>query len=1183
MIKTFQILEKLGEGGMGEVYRARIRATGVDVALKVLRERFAHETRYRESFNREVRAIGALNHPGIVRVLDYGTTTERCSEELPGLSAGSLWLAMELAQGALEDVSAPPGWPHLRRLLLEVLDALAHSHARGIIHRDLKPANVLWTIGDDNHVRWMLSDYGIAHIQDPSFSNQTADIHSLAAGTPTFMAPEQLHGHWRDYGPWTDLYALGCMAYLLASGRPPFEGDSLMAIAMQHLTSEIPPLPPRLPLPQGFENWVRRLLARDVSRRYRSAADAARGLLLLGDPGDDDATPFSLSRAPLSEATTEVFAAHAPTLEALELPALQTALLDTQALEAIARRDRGDAQHTSQPLQPVRVPGAVAPPPDWRSPQLPPLASLTLGLGKGLFGIRDARFIGRQDSRDLLWHHLQEVHREGCARALIIRAEAGLGKTRLMDWLATRAEELGVATALRANHSPIMSRSDGLPRMLQTFFRATGLSREKTAERIQHAAQTHWETRPHSHLLDSLADWLAPDHEAPPTLSSPLERYTLLEQTLQLISSERPIILCLDDVQWGLDALGFALHALNTRRERNLPLLIVATLRPEGIEERLAERQLLELLSAHEHCTTLHLDHLQKDHQRELVRDLLGLENGLVTELCRRTRGNPLFAVQLIEDWVHTDQLHSSPSGYVLAEGAPFEHDLQALLTRRINALLQQRPDPDAARWALEVAAALGIDVDEHEWHRICDALDLPPDPGLLDALMIHGIAGHRPGGWHFRLPLYRDVIESLSAHTPRWPRIHRAAASVLAGATQDASLAERRARHLLAAHAHARALPLLWQANEHHMLRSAYLPALAILERIDRCHAALNLPDDAPERPRVWIARAEAQRYLGHFDHTRQLLERALALGDRLRPADQGNAFRVLANLENFSGHSALALQNYRSALLHFERAADDRGAARCLHGLGWILAGEGDITAARQAFAQGHRVAERSGQLLEAAWCVHGIAETHLRTWDPAGLPHAQRAHQLFDAAQSRSGLALSLRTLGDFARYRNDLPRARDYYRQARHLATSIGHVLAGLVDSLIAFCDLTEGKFDDARRRFQRFSSSPQNLMFPLYRPVGPIGGLVVAAHDNRPDLVDRLLTELEDLIDPRTPLARDFASFIEQAADQLLERGHNARAARALGLAADTVEHIHPPQAQALRRRQAPLLNSTPAG
>lgn len=1192
MLDTFEILEKLGEGGMGEVFRARNRATGVEVAIKVLRSNFATETRYRESFNREVRAIATLNHPAIVKVLDYGTTTEACKAALPDAPTGSLWLAMELAHGALEEAPLPPDWASLRRLLLEVLDALAHSHARGIIHRDLKPANVLWTPDEAGHARWMLSDYGIAHIQDPSFSSQTADIHSLAAGTPTFMAPEQLHGHWRDYGPWTDLYALGCMAYLLSSGRAPFEGDTLMAIAMQHLTAEVPPLRARIDLPDGFENWVRRLLSRDISRRYRRAADAARGLLLLGEPELDPNAPAPeamLEEATLPHAPTLAFYRDSETLDAVDLPALaiKTALLDTHQLEAMAHHDRVDTstqQAPSGPQRPVRIARSVAPPPDWRAPELPQLSDLTLGLGQGLFGIRDARFIGRQEERDLLWRHLREVHREGKTRVILLRGDAGMGKTRQMDWLATRAEELGVATALRATHSPIMGPNDGMPRALQSFFGATGLSGEKTARRIDHALQTHWELSPGPHLSEGLASWIAPDTARPPSLTSPLERYALLEEVIHLIGAERPIILGLDDVQWGQEALGFALHALNTRDEKNLPLLIVATVRPEGLDERLAERQLLDLLDAHEHCETLDLQPLDPAHQRQLVRDLLGLEDTLVRRICGRTAGNPLFAVQLIEDWVHTGALQSSPYGYVLREGAPFDDDLRALLARRIDALIASRPDPQAARWALEVAAALGIDIDQQEWQLICDRLDIPPDPGLLDELLLRAMAGLRPGGWHFRLPLYRDVIESISAASPRWRRIHRCAATVLTGASHgSASLAERRARHLLAAEAFEEALPLLWQANQHHMLRSAYLPSLAILERIDHCQDALQLEASHPERARAWIARAEAERYMGAFRSARDLLGRALDLDEALPAAYRADAHRVLANIENFSNHPDLALAHYRRALDLFHRAKDDRGTARCLHGLGWILAGLGDIPAARQAFVDGHQIAERSGELLEAAWCVHGIAETHIRTWDAEGLPFAQRAHQLFEAAGSRSGLALSLRTLGDFARYRGDLTQARQCYRQARHLAHSIGHVLSSLTDSLLGFCDLEEGNYAQAERRFAAFETSPQNLMFPLYRPIGAIGSLVVAARHDDLGSVDAHLDALQATLDARTPMARDFSVFLEQAAELLLNGQRFERAARALELSALCVERVAPARAEALRARRGELLDSSPAG
>src|SRR5262245_24170105 len=137
--------------------------------------------------------------------------------------AGSPFLAMELANvGSLREHATPVDYPSVRHLLLQLLDALAHAHARGVLHRDVKPGNVLIFEDDLGRRAVKLADFGLAH----ALGRCPVDGElSATAGTPTYMAPEQHQGAWREFGPWTDLYALGCTAFRLVQGRPPFEGD----------------------------------------------------------------------------------------------------------------------------------------------------------------------------------------------------------------------------------------------------------------------------------------------------------------------------------------------------------------------------------------------------------------------------------------------------------------------------------------------------------------------------------------------------------------------------------------------------------------------------------------------------------------------------------------------------------------------------------------------------------------------------------------------------------------------------------------------------------------------------------------------------------------------------------------------------------------------------------------------
>lgn len=264
-VGPFELIRRIGSGGEGVVWSGRHRETGTPVAVKVLRRsQFADSAGAR--FRDEVRAVAALDHPHVVRVFDLGRVS--ASEAVPiRLPEGSPYLAMEL----IDRMPMPTSWGSLRSVLRQLLDALAHSHARGVIHRDVKPSNVLWRADRDA----VLTDFGIAWL--PRQGGVTA------VGTPAFMAPEQASNDWRELGPWTDLYGLACTTWQLATGAPPFVG-TMQEVLDAHRQRRAPPLAPRLDVPAELESWLHWLLEKRPQRRPLCAADAAVGLAAIGGP-----------------------------------------------------------------------------------------------------------------------------------------------------------------------------------------------------------------------------------------------------------------------------------------------------------------------------------------------------------------------------------------------------------------------------------------------------------------------------------------------------------------------------------------------------------------------------------------------------------------------------------------------------------------------------------------------------------------------------------------------------------------------------------------------------------------------------------------------------------------------------------------------------------------------------------
>lgn len=257
----YRLTHRIGGGAVGDVYDAHRVGDDLTVALKLLHAGAATRPMARAIFHDEVRAVAALDHPGIVRILDVGELDADEAESL-GRIPGAPWFAMERLRGPPPAVPATDA-SEVASVVREVLDALAHLHARGVLHRDIKPSN-LRRAHDDGPLR--LIDFGLASL--------TADGPARRAFTAVWAAPEQTaDGADRDEGPWTDLYAVGALAYAMTTGAPPWP-RAREALAA-HRARERAPQPKLLfPMPPRFVAWLHRMLAPTARDRFQTAADA---------------------------------------------------------------------------------------------------------------------------------------------------------------------------------------------------------------------------------------------------------------------------------------------------------------------------------------------------------------------------------------------------------------------------------------------------------------------------------------------------------------------------------------------------------------------------------------------------------------------------------------------------------------------------------------------------------------------------------------------------------------------------------------------------------------------------------------------------------------------------------------------------------------------------------------------
>jgi beta-lactam-binding protein with PASTA domain/predicted Ser/Thr protein kinase len=256
----YRVLGRLGVGGMATVYLAEDSSLGRKVALKVMAERYAEDGEFVERFRREAQAAARLNHPNIIAVYDRGEAD------------GRPYIAMEYLQGrTLKQVIQAEGpLPPERAIAvaMQVLAGLRYAHEHGVVHRDVKPHNVL--VGDDGRIK--VTDFGIAHAGDP----QMTEVGSIV-GTAQYLSPEQARG--RSVGPQTDIYSLGVVLYEMLAGRVPFEGDSSVAIAMQHVSDQPPLLRSLVPdVPESLALVVAHAMLKDPAQRYGSADEFAADL-----------------------------------------------------------------------------------------------------------------------------------------------------------------------------------------------------------------------------------------------------------------------------------------------------------------------------------------------------------------------------------------------------------------------------------------------------------------------------------------------------------------------------------------------------------------------------------------------------------------------------------------------------------------------------------------------------------------------------------------------------------------------------------------------------------------------------------------------------------------------------------------------------------------------------------------
>ena len=260
----YEIMTRIGSGGMATVYQAYHRRLDRHVAIKILHETFVRDDSFLERFEREARIIARLEHPHIVPIYDYAEFEGQPYIVMKFIEGGTLKRRAIKEGIALDD---------LVNMMSMLADALTYAHEKGVLHRDIKPSNILI---DERELPY-ISDFGLARIAQVGDSTIS---HDMMLGTPFYISPEQGRGE-RDLTPATDVYAFAVILYELLAGQVPFGGDTAYAIVHEHIYT--PPTPPsqiNAELTPALDDVLLRALAKEPSQRYQTAITLMHDLKL---------------------------------------------------------------------------------------------------------------------------------------------------------------------------------------------------------------------------------------------------------------------------------------------------------------------------------------------------------------------------------------------------------------------------------------------------------------------------------------------------------------------------------------------------------------------------------------------------------------------------------------------------------------------------------------------------------------------------------------------------------------------------------------------------------------------------------------------------------------------------------------------------------------------------------------
>lgn len=1120
----FDLIRPIGKGSMGVVWEGVHRVQSIPMAIKVLTKVGAQDETFQQAFTNEVRAVAKLHHPSIIRLLDYGTTDEALFEASGGeIASGSQFYAMELATGGtLPKPKSPLPWLQMRYLLLELLDALAHAHARDVIHRDIKPGNIL-LMKEKSISRAMLTDFGIAKAVG---AKDLPD--GMVAGTPRYMAPEQILNQTRDQGPWTDLYSLGCMAYLFATGRRIFTHASGTEVLRCQIHEDPPPVTGKH-LPEGFQKWLSRMLAKKPSRRFEYAAEAAWELICLPDPELSepekivsgashtvvpDSCDYNISD--LEAANSSVFkslynsdqlalaggqSSATDIAEDLLADMGDTMRMDSADIAAVISQQTQAAQARDEqvhelstlaevyrsrftPSGPAADPTQVPAPKTWRREAFNDQFGQLLGAGLGLWGLRTIPMVDRDAERDLIYAAILATRSDHEKRCIVLDGPRGAGKSRIIEWLSQRAHELSIAHPLKALHYQDHIQAPGIVRAMMYALQCQNLTRDKALERIRQFLSEHRLAPEYDDALPMLELMRLhddPEHPIPGIrFTDAQEQYGVLCRFLRRMTHDRPVILWMDDVHYSTYSMDFMRFLFTERQAEDIPVILLCTARSEDLEEDSPQAAAYRNMLASDHVTKLDIAPLNAEAHLKLVHELIGLDDSLCQQVAQRTGGMPLFAIQLVGDWIERGVLVPGEAGFKVKEGASIElpDSLHELWLSRLRLIFRESKRQSNAIEQLEIAACLGCHFDADEWRIACELAELGNVTKTLDCMLAHRLFEVRYPSAQFTHDLLRESLLRYAHENNRLRAHHLVCAEMLQTYFSDALpfYDERRAEHLFAAEAWEMCIEPFLHAGIFRRQRSEFDAAHALFKKrelaIDKCQA----DEDSPVRALGWIAEANTLLQELRLDEAEPLIRRSADLGLRTHsPVIQALAYKEKGLLLHYRNNITESLDVLMASLSFFNQIGERRrGAylndrAETLWLIGRICDARHELDLARIYLQQAVEIQTQTGD-------QYGLGRSYKalgNTFQHGGLYEEARqnleyALQIFQHMGYRLYIANCLNDIGEIYRLGYLMPdEAETWYRNAMDVYREVNDIdgttsVINLVLLLLAKQRFTEAK-------------------------------------------------------------------------------------------------------------------------